>query len=205
MGGEARSCADCRRQVVGKIRRGRCENCYRAHLRDLKRAGEFSSLASPTAVHPGVKILSNVTVTAEGCWLYQGFVNRQGYGVLDFSRKASQARAHRAVWEHLIGAIPDDLELDHLCHGADDHCPGGPRCMHRRCVNPEHLEPVTPEVNTRRGLSEPAKNARKTHCIRGHEFSPQNTAWRTSATRARPRRHCLACHREWRAKRASTS
>jgi hypothetical protein len=76
--------------------------------------------------------------------------------------------------------------------------------MHRRCVNPEHLEPVTSAVNTRRGRSPSAVNARKTHCVRGHEFTPQNTAWKVSTARPRPRRLCRACRRG-RAKSTSTS
>jgi hypothetical protein len=49
-------------------------------------------------------------------------------------------RAHRAVYQHLRGSIPEGADLDHLCRV---------RC----CVNPCHLEPVTTAVNCRRGAS----------------------------------------------------
>lgn len=47
--------------------------------------------------------------------------------------------------------IPDDLQIDHLCHTDDPGCLGGNDCPHRRCVNPAHLEPVTPQGNSLRG------------------------------------------------------
>ena len=48
-------------------------------------------------------------------------------------------------------------------------------CRNRRCVNPEHLEPVSRGENVLRGDGHSARNARKTHCIRGHEFTVENS------------------------------
>jgi hypothetical protein len=61
----------------------------------------------------------------------------------------------------LVGPIPEGKQLDHLCRN-------------RACINPEHLEPVTAKENILRGESFSAKNARKTHCIHGHELSGDN-------------------------------
>lgn len=47
--------------------------------------------------------------------------------------------AHRFAYELTFGTIPEGLELDHLCR-------------HPRCVNPWHLEAVTPKENMRRSL-----------------------------------------------------
>lgn len=70
------------------------------------------------------------------CWRWVGALNRSGYG--EFGAHGSHAvRAHRWAYEYLRADIPAGLQLDHLCRN-------------RWCVNPWHLEPVTPLVNTRR-------------------------------------------------------
>lgn len=62
-------------------------------------------------------------------------------------------------------------------------------CPHRICVNPAHMEPVTLAENKRRGMSPPAINARKTHCIHGHELTLDNLV-----TCKLPWRKCRTCH-----------
>jgi len=58
------------------------------------------------------------------------------------------------------------------------------------CVNPTHLEPVTQRENLMRGESFSAVNAIKTHCPKGHEYTPENTAiWKNE-------RKCKICSRE---------
>lgn len=82
---------------------------------------------------------------------------------------------HRLVYEMRVGPIPEGLELDHLCRV-------------RHCANPAHLEPVTPQVNQRRGYGFSGINARKTQCVRGHDLTPENVY----LTR-RNMRQCRAC------------
>lgn len=48
--------------------------------------------------------------------------------------------AHRAVYDEIVGPIPYGLTLDHLCANPP-------------CVNPAHMEPVTPGENRKRGGS----------------------------------------------------
>ncbi len=117
----------------------------------------------------------------DGCWLWTGSINPDGYGQFDW------AGAHRAVYRKYRGPIPSGLQLDHMCHNADLTCPGGRSCMHRRCVNPDHLEPATTAENTGR-----AGWARRTHCGNGHPFEGTNLA-----TRADGFRKCRQCHREY--------
>lgn len=86
-----------------------------------------------------------VHIQPDGCWRWMASIYpHNGYG---FFRNR---RAHRIAYEIFIGPIPDGLQLDHLCHTYDDHCPGG-ICHHRLCVRPDHLEPVTNDENQRRG------------------------------------------------------
>jgi hypothetical protein len=108
------------------------------------------------------------------CWPWQGMIGKTGsYGVLTVARR--KIYAHRVAYELLVGPIPDGLTLDHLCHTRDTTCPGGKACVHRRCVNPAHLEPVSGRINRLRGRSMPALNAAKTHCKHGHPFDAANT------------------------------
>lgn len=121
-----------------------------------------------------------------GCWHWQKAIDKDGYGVCGAPRRNS---AHRTAYLAFIGPIPAGMVIDHRCHSADATCPGGNACRHRRCVNPAHLDLVTPGENTQRGTSPSALNARKTHCHRGHEFTPENT-YVTSTGRS-----CRACQR----------
>ena len=82
------------------------------------------------------------------CWPWLGYVHPNGYG--QFGRGAERL-PHRIAYQYLIGPIPDGLVLDHLCHTADPQCADTVNCRHRRCCNPEHLEPVTRFENIARG------------------------------------------------------
>lgn len=122
------------------------------------------------------------TVSDQGyttpCWLYNGrIIPETGYpGFIRWNGR--HAAAYRIYFEMHRGPIPDGLTLDHLCRV-------------RHCVNPDHLEAVPIRVNTLRGDSPAARNAAKTHCVRGHAFDSENTAYDK-----RGRRSCKACKQE---------
>lgn len=118
------------------------------------------------------RIMAKIDKTAPGgCWLWTA-VRRNGYGIVRLN--GANVNAHRAVYRLLRGPIPDGMQLDHLCRV-------------RACVNPDHLEPVTQRENIMRGVGYSARNARKTHCPRGHEYPP---------FREKMGRRCAACHRD---------
>lgn len=100
---------------------------------------------------------SNVDKT-DDCWLWTGHLHSLGYARFWVDAQ-TRVYVHRYAYELLVGPIPKHLEIDHLC-GI------------RHCVNPSHLEAVTHRENLRRSDSQVSTiNARKTRCLRGHEFS----------------------------------
>ena len=124
------------------------------------------------------------------CWVWLGEQLKNGYGrVRRYSRNAegqTNFTAHRVAYELAIGPIPKGLEPDHLCRV-------------RNCANPAHLELVTHKINCLRGVSFAAQHARQTHCVNGHEFTPENTARVTNPKRDAWRK-CKTCHRDRQAK-----
>lgn len=89
------------------------------------------------------------------CWLWTGALNPCGYGIV------GHGTAHRFSWLLTGQAIPEGTELDHLCHSRDLNCNDGNRCVHRRCVNPDHLEPVSHHENVMRGVVPLPENRRR--------------------------------------------
>jgi len=106
----------------------------------------------------------------DGCWLWTGYLQTNGYGSAGLNGKVHLA--HRLVYQLLVGPITEET-LDHLCRV-------------RSCVNPAHLEPVSLATNIGRG-----QRANQTHCKRGHLFDTANTYYKDD------RRFCRACH-AWR-------
>lgn len=111
---------------------------------------------------------------ADVCWHWTGAVSPNGYGV--FATRQRTTSAHRAVYEALVGEVPADMQVDHLCRNT-------------LCCNPAHLEVVTPQLNVLRSSGPAALNARKTHCPRGHELAGDNLLVSGG------RRHCRTCKR----------
>lgn len=82
---------------------------------------------------------SKVTEAPDGCWMWTGSLNRDGYGTFWVNR-SRVVLAHGWAYTHMIGEVPDGLQLDHTCRV-------------RACVNPFHLDPVTAAVNVQRALA----------------------------------------------------
>ena len=125
------------------------------------------------------RLWARVEKLPEGCWIWQGNVQRKGYGTISEGGQGTRKSflVHRLAYTLLKGPIPMDMTLDHLCRN-------------HRCVNPDHLEVVTHKVNILRGDGVAGINARKTQCINGHPFDEVNTHIRSTG-----RRMCRACGR----------
>lgn len=134
------------------------------------------------------RIWQRITPQSNGCWAWSGRIDRDGYGHSFLFGQTGVS--HRLIYRALVGDIAPGLELDHLCHTRDRSCAGGRGCLHRRCVNPAHLEPVTHYENGRRGVL-----ARMTHWVNGHEFTPDNTYDRSHLPGNSGVRTCRACNR----------
>jgi hypothetical protein len=122
----------------------------------------------------------------DGCWIWFGCTDKDGYGRFDlpvYARIPGQRATrlpHRLAYSTLVAEIPRHLDCDHLCRQL-------------LCVNPAHIEPVTPTENKRRGIGICSVNAKKNQCHRGHEFTPENTRLcpRKTGSVSRACRTCL--------------
>jgi len=103
----------------------------------------------------------------ESCWLWNGSIMPSGYGQFKLVRTES-GYAHRASYEHFVGPIPKELQIDHIC-------------KIRNCVNPEHLRVVTPQENCEDHIVSVCRN--------GHDYTPENTY------RHRGKKYCRKCQR----------
>ena len=100
------------------------------------------------------------------CLLWVGVIDKYGYGKLTV--KGKNKFVHRLMYELCTGEIPAGMTIDHLCRT-------------KNCINPSHLEVVTAAENKSRG--------KKARCLRGHEYTPENT-------KKEPRgRSCRTCNR----------
>lgn len=126
-------------------------------------------------------------VDASGvCWEWTGAKNPDGYG--NVTRQGKTLKAHRYAYSLLVEPIPADMEADH-------------RCFNRACVNPDHLDIVDHETNSRRARRARAGSA--TYCGKGHEYSDDNSyVWDGRPNGNRKCRKCSAqAQREYRARK----
>lgn len=115
------------------------------------------------------RLAARVSIDPEtGCHNWSGG-NVRGYGLLRVGDK--QRYTHRVAYELAHGPIPGGYQVDHLCRNP-------------ACINPEHLEAVTPAENTARSTNKGGVAIRTGKCFRGHGD------WRLLAD---GRRYCGTC------------
>jgi hypothetical protein len=123
------------------------------------------------------EFLTKIKVDENGCWIWQRSKSDTGYG--HFYHDGKTVLAHRWAYEHWVGPIQPNSELDHLCRN-------------RACVNPSprHLEAVSHKVNVLRGTAPGAIAHVTQRCKRGHDISGVN-AYRSPNGRV----NCRFCRR----------
>lgn len=124
------------------------------------------------------RLMSHV-IEVNGCWIWTAYCDSKGYSRVRIGSHKNNSRimtsAHILMYE-LFNLIPDNHELDHLCRN-------------RKCINPNHLEPVSHRENVLRGEGLAALNKVKTRCKRNHSFNLENTRWYGN------KRYCIACEK----------
>ena len=128
------------------------------------------------------RFMSKVIKTND-CWLWNAGKNYKDYGNFSVTINGCSKtyRAHRFIYEYFNGTIPKSMLVCHTCDTP-------------RCVNPDHLwlgtvsDNAVDSVNKKRhGMT------KKTHCPKGHEYTPDNTY--TRANRASRARECRKCRK----------
>lgn len=168
------ACSICGKE--GRLYRGWCK----MHYNRWYKYGDPNAAVKPKT-RDGVPVADRFWSMVEkepgdGCWNWTRFKQKVGYGTFRIGNKS--LLAHRVAYELEYGPILDGLEIDHLCGN-------------KSCVRPDHLEAVTREENMRRAPTWGRwKNAAKTHCPHGHEYTEENTFRHKDG-----RRECLICKR----------
>lgn len=165
----------------------------RKRVRKPLQAADLPALAA--------RIKERVIVTAVGCWEWQGMRFNLGYGRINSYPHQTMFSVHRLMLQNKVGRLLTQSEC--ACHACDN----------RICCNPEHLwigtrrENIHDSVNKGRHF-----NQNKTHCKRGHEFTPDNTHM-SKHKGGTPHRSCRICmdarnkardtKAEWQARKAA--
>lgn len=152
-------------------------------FRHSRRPVDYPEPVTPTIdAHPWIRAQVEDRGYLTPCWIWTGDKLKTGYPRA-YATGRGQGRAHRWTHEAFTGPIPSGWEVDHLCRNIT-------------CVNPEHLEAVTPKENRTR------QAAARQLCPQGHSYD----GWKRYVTpkgERRVSRRCLACHRASESRRAA--
>lgn len=138
----------------------------------------------PRPVELETRLLQSAIPDGIGCLVRPGLTKKNGRPYIKY--KGTTKNAYRLLWEYKKGPIPKDMTLDHLC-------------FNKACLNLEHMELVTRNINSIRGLENYYKNNPTYPC--GHPRTPENTYIDTATRRkpgskSYPGRRCNECKTE---------
>jgi len=131
------------------------------------------------------RLRARCVIDANGCWLYQGFIQRNGYG--EMCCRNQNWRAHRLAYTLAKGQIHDGHDVCHTCDV-------------KRCCNPDHLWTGPRQLNNRDTTDKGRnKNSQKTHCPHGHAYSEYGRVYEHGY---KGWRRCIPCQRAKERRRA---
>ena len=111
-------------------------------------------------------------------------IQYNGYTFTVYKKKS--IGSHRAAWMEVNGLIPTGFVVDHTCHDPKV-CADALTCVHRACINVEHLRLVTQQENIMAGRH---SIDNRSHCNQGHPFIEENIMIRKNGWR-----ECAECNR----------
>lgn len=153
----------------GPYRRGWCATHYARWYRS------GTAKPEPAWGTPLARLHAKTTITADGCWHYDGQPSTRYPQVRIDGRRWD---IHR--WSYTVhrGPIPDGYDVDH-------------RCRVSHCWNPDHLRAI-PSLDNSTDNRRANSFSSQTHCVNGHEFTRANTY---RPPREPNRRMCRTCRR----------
>ncbi len=183
-------------------RAAQCRTCASANPTDRQRASGKTGPrpTANTAAETLAKALATAVRQPNGCLHVTAWTIRKD-GYVRVKADGRSVMLHRLVAEETAGRqLVGEETVDHVCHN-DSGCPGGYDCLHRRCIEPTHLEILPDKVsNWERGTQGVVGQRRaKTHCPQGHPYDEANTY----VLPGRGYRACRACHAERQRERAA--
>ncbi len=156
------------------------------HPRNLIVSGRQFEIKGPYTDLEVIRFLSHVEFDVSGCWLWVGYINKNGYG--SSAHKGKTCLAHRLSYQMFYGPIPPKHDLHHRIE--EPIC-----CLGGNCVNWEHLLPLTKRSHvldyTPKSITAIRRN--QTHCHNGHELSGDNVYVYPGSQK----RRCKTCLNQW--------